>query len=100
MEAQEPAGLLTSPSFSDHLMDHRLIEGLMTAIAPVIKDAIAIGIDKATKPLIDRIAALEARPIQKGEPGEPGKDGADGRDGIDGKDGSSGTVADVLPLLT
>lgn len=45
-------------------MDHRLIEGLMDVVAPYIKK------------LEDRVAALEARQPEKGE---PGRDGADGK---------------------
>ncbi len=50
-------------------MDHRLIEGLMEAIAPVIKESIA----KATGPLIAQISELKTIGPIKGDPGEPGK---------------------------
>lgn len=101
-------------------MDHRLIEGLMEAIAPVIRESTVAAIDKATAPLLARITELEAKTVERGEkgdrgePGEPGADapaptdeqimaavaayvsehppaaGKDGRDGIDGKDGEPG----------
>ncbi len=57
------------------MLDHRLIEGLMEAIAPVILGAMA--------PMIRRIEALEARPIE-------GKPGADGKDGVPGNVGPIG----------
>ncbi len=58
------------------MLDHRLIEGLMEAIAPVILGAMA--------PLHERIKALEARPIE-------------GKAGADGKDGAPGNVGPVGP---
>lgn len=38
--------------------------------------------EKAVQPLLDRIAQLEARPVEKGDPGTDGEDGAPGRDGV------------------
>lgn len=66
------------------MLDHRAVEGLMEAIAPIIKSAIADATEKATVPLLERIAELEARKPEKGEPGEAGK---------------SVTLDDVRPLL-
>jgi hypothetical protein len=60
------------------MLDHRLIEGLMEAIAPVILGAIA--------PLHERLKLLEARPIE-GKPGADGKDGAPGDRGVPGPAG-------------
>lgn len=54
-------------------MDHRLIEGLMEAVAPVVRDAIAAGVEKATAPLLARIVELESRAPEKGEKGDPGQ---------------------------
>jgi hypothetical protein len=65
-------------------MDHRLVEGLMEAIAPVIRESLTAHVEKATAPLVLRIAELESRAPEKGEPGEPGK---------------SITVDDVRPLI-
>lgn len=42
-------------------MDHRLIEGLMVAIAPVIRETLAAGIEKACAPLRETISGLETR---------------------------------------
>ena len=53
-------------------------------------------VDRATTPLLERIAALEARAAEKGdkgEPGDPGRDGVDGKDcryGVDGTPGETG----------
>lgn len=51
-------------------MDHRLIEGLMEAIAPLIRGYVDEQLAKATKPLLDRLTAAEARPLLKGDPGK------------------------------
>lgn len=39
----------------------------------IVRDSMA----RATAPLLERIAALEAREAEKGDPGEPGRDGRD-----------------------
>jgi integrin beta 3 len=67
-------------------MNHRLIEALMAGIAPVIREYLA----KATADLEDRIHALEAFALQKGEPGAPGRDGQDGAPGEPGAPGAEG----------
>lgn len=48
-------------------------------------------LDSELKPLREKIAQLEARAPEKGEPGERGSDGKDGRDGSDGAAGRDGT---------
>lgn len=56
------------------------IEKFAAAMAPVIRAQV----DKATAPLLERIAELEARKLPeaiKGDPGQPGRDGEDGADG-------------------
>jgi hypothetical protein len=70
-------------------MNHRDIEALIKGIAPVLRDFVA----EAVKGFDDRLAALEKRTPERGEPG------AAGRDGIDGKDGASVTISDIEPLL-
>jgi integrin beta 3 len=90
-------------------MDHRLIEGLMEAIGPVIKSHIA----EIVGPLRDKLSEIEQRPAPAGPPGKdadpdvvaamvkdavaiavaalpPPADGKDGRDGVDGRDGAPG----------
>lgn len=56
-------------------------------------------VSRSLVPVLDRLAALEARALQKGdkgdigeqgERGEPGKDGAQGAPGRDGRDGMAG----------
>ncbi|MEH2508689.1 hypothetical protein V1291_000043 [Nitrobacteraceae bacterium AZCC 1564] len=51
-------------------MDHRLIEGLMEGIAPLIRGYVDEQVAKATEPLVKRLAEVEARPQLKGEPGK------------------------------
>lgn len=76
-------------------MNREHIKAILEGVVPELKSAI----DVATKPLLDRIDALEKRPALKGEkgdpgrdgvPGEPGKDGVPGAKGMDGKDGAAG----------
>lgn len=69
-------------------MDHRLIEGLMEAIAPVIREATTAAIDKATAPLFARIAELEAKTVERGEKGEKGEPGERGEIGPTGERGA------------
>jgi integrin beta 3 len=59
-------------------------------VLPEDIDIVARAIAEVTAPLLERIAALESRPIEKGFDGNHGTDGKDGRDGIDGKDGKDG----------
>lgn len=78
-------------------MHHAHIKAILEGVVPEMKSAIATAVDSATKPLLERIAALEGRSAtkgdrgEKGEPGADGKDGAPGKDGADGKDGLPGT---------
>jgi hypothetical protein len=94
-------------------MDHRVIEGVMERIAPLIKQFTEGATQKSLDPIqqsIEKVARrvgdLEERGVLKGEKGDPGERGADGergkdgvdgrdgapaRDGIDGKDGRDGT---------
>lgn len=51
-------------------MDHRLIEGLMEVIAPLIKTYVDERIAKEVTPLHAQIKAYEAREPLKGEPGK------------------------------
>lgn len=81
----------------------------MPTLAEEIAAIVSDEVERATQPLIARIAELEARPVAEkgdkgdpgekgldgshgkdGEPGLPGADGAHGKDGIDGKDGLPG----------
>ena len=66
------------------------IEKFAAAMAPAVRASI----ERATAPLLERIAALEAREIPQAIQGEPGKDGADG------EDGKSVTLDDVAPMIT
>jgi integrin beta 3 len=89
-------------------MNHRVVDALMAALAPIVRDYVKAGLDS----LSARLDAIEKREPVKGEKGEPGIDGKDGtagvpgdsgppgergadgapgRDGVDGKDGAAGT---------
>lgn len=65
------------------------IEKFAAAVAPAVRASI----ERATAPLLERIAALEAREIPQPTKGDPGQDG---RDGMDGK---SVTLEDVAPMI-
>ncbi len=55
--------------------------------------ATAAVISDVTQDLVSlrqRVAAVEARPMQAGPAGERGQDGKDGKDGLHGKDGANG----------
>jgi len=70
------------------------IEALSATMAAVVREQV----DAATRPLLERIASLEAREpptviTEKGDQGERGQDGIDGKDGLDGKDGRDGLDA-------
>lgn len=57
-------------------MDHREIEALTGALAPVLRGFVA----SSLAPILERLAAAEARAPLKGDPGEPGLPGAAGKD--------------------
>jgi hypothetical protein len=68
-------------------MDHRAVKALAQAVAPIVRDAIA----EHVKPLLERLAAVEARPMpEKGEKGDRGERGLDGESGLPGTKGESG----------
>lgn len=68
------------------------MEKFAAAMAPVIRAQV----ERATAPLLARIAELEARKIPESIKGEPGKDGRDGRDGADG---ASVALSDVEGMV-
>lgn len=80
------------------MLDHRLIEGLMQAIAPVIRSATAESSEKATAPLIARIELLEALKSEKGDRGERGEAGPKGDVGEAGAQGEKGDPGPVGPI--
>src|SRR3954469_18874684 len=55
-------------------MDHRLIEGLMEAIAPLIKSYVDDRIAKDIAPLRLQVSEYKSMMPERGEPGLPGKD--------------------------
>ena len=65
------------------------MEKLAAALAPVIRGEVS----KATQPLLERIAELEARKLPEAIKGDRGEDGKDGRDG------SSVSVEDVERMV-
>jgi hypothetical protein len=86
-------------------MDHRAVKAMAQAIVPIVRDYTDDVVAKAMQPLFARMAALEARPVEKGEKGEkgdagergpqgepglPGAKGDGGPAGMDGRDGQPG----------
>jgi hypothetical protein len=60
--------------------------GLMRAVADFVRDHLAA----ALAPLIERLATVEARQPERGEPGPPGERGIDGLQGVPGERGIDG----------
>src|SRR5687767_13119418 len=61
-------------------------------------------VERASRPLADRIIALENRAAVPGKDGADGKDGKDGigkdgKDGLNGVDGKSVSLEEVRPLV-
>ena len=61
-------------------------KALAEATATIVRDHV----EKATAPLVERIALLEARAPVAGPPGADGRDGENGKDGTDGIAGENG----------
>lgn len=59
-------------------------------LADQVFDAAKAWLQRNVSPLVERIKALEDRPVVPGERGEKGDPGQPGRDGVDGKDGAAG----------
>lgn len=57
------------------------------ADVPVVADIIRRALEQALRPVGERLAALETRPLVPGPAGEKGETGSPGRDGADGKPG-------------
>jgi integrin beta 3 len=57
---------------------------LVLALAPTVRDYVARKATEVAAPLVERLAALEARPAPR--------DGRDGRDGANGVDGATGAA--------
>jgi hypothetical protein len=72
-------------------MDERMIAALAKGLVPFAREIVA----EALSPVIVRLAELEARPIEKGEPGLQGHDGAQGPIGPEGPQGPKGDAAEV-----
>lgn len=67
-----------------------IIQRTVAAAVAAERVAGALALERAMRPLCERLATLEARAPQPGPPGEkgdPGAAGAPGRDGLDGKPG-------------
>jgi hypothetical protein len=72
-------------------MDHRLIEGLMEAIAPIIRDSSTMSAEQL-KEVRTRLDLLELRLPEKGDRGEQGEPGPAGLQGDPGQPGEKGDV--------
>jgi hypothetical protein len=68
---------------------------LAKGLVPFVREYVA----DAVTPINARLAEIEARPIEKGEPGERGTDGAPGAEGPPGPKGDSGELAMLPPEL-
>lgn len=58
---------------------------LVLALAPTVRDYVARKAADVVAPLVERLAALEARPAPR-----DGRDGRDGANGVDGAPGAAG----------
>lgn len=63
-----------------------LIRGLAPGIRGLVTEAVA--------PFAARLAEVEARPVEKGDPGEPGGEGPQGQSGPPGPEGAAGPKGD------
>jgi Collagen triple helix repeat (20 copies) len=70
------------------MMDRNAIAALAKGMAPVVRELI----NDAVTPLAARLAALEARPVEKGDTGPPGERGSDGLQGERGLPGPEGPI--------
>ena len=74
-------------------MERAEIAALAEGMVPFVREVIS----EAVTPLIARLAGLEARPVEKGDPGEKGTDGLPGAEGPPGPKGDSGELAMLPP---
>lgn len=70
-------------------MDEGQLTELARGLVPFVREVV--------EPLERRIAELEARPTEKGDPGEPGPQGEKGDDGAQGQEGSPGRIGETGP---
>jgi integrin beta 3 len=67
-------------------MDRSEIAALAKGMVPVVRELI----NDAVAPFAARLATLESRPVEKGEPGPQGQDGPQGQQGLPGPPGGLG----------
>lgn len=67
-----------------------LIRRTVTAALAAERQASELALERALRPLGERMATLEARPPVPGPRGEKGEPGTDGAPGHDGRDGTPG----------
>jgi len=66
-----------------------------TEVVDVLFDSVEGYLRRSFEPLVARLAALEARVPERGDPGPPGGDGQRGDPGIPGRDGRDGMPGPV-----
>lgn len=71
-------------------MDRNAIAALAKGVAPFVREVVA----ETVAPLVARLAELEARPTEKGDPGERGAEGPQGQIGPPGPEGPPGPKGD------
>jgi len=74
-------------------MDDRMIQALAKGLVPFVNEVVGA----VVAPLIARLVAIEARPVQKGDAGEPGPVGERGIDGSQGERGLPGPEGPIGP---
>lgn len=76
-------------------MERSEIAALAKGLVPFVREAVS----DALRPLSQRIAELEARPVEKGDPGAPGPKGEAGAPGEPGPPGKSFHESILSPEL-
>lgn len=71
-------------------MNHRMVKELAEGLKPVISEAFK----NAVKPLLVRLAAVEAKTPERGEKGDTGERGENGTDGSQGEPGPAGPAGE------
>lgn len=67
----------------------KMIEAIVDGVIPAVKEYT----DKTLAPVVAKLAEIEARAPQKGEPGAPGERG---QDGLNGKDADEAVIAKLI----
>ena len=71
------------------------IDALAKGMVPFVREVVT----EAVAPFAARLAELEARPVEKGDPGESGPAGTEGPPGPEGPAGPKGDAGEVFTLV-